>query len=159
MHILAYLDTIKNKDGKIPLAIGSNVHSTIVDNSNIPTTITQQPKPLTQTKNSNVKKYTPRKAQQAVTITDLLAAQLVAVGDRWYFYYKKQTFQGKITRNGEIEVGGKLYTTPSAAGKEITNWPSFWGCGNWQYIDERGEHQKINKLRGQYRRMRKLETA
>ena len=155
-YILAYLDTIKNKDGQIPLAIDSNVHSTIIDNSNIPTRITRQPKSRTQTNNSNVKRNTAHKAQQRVTIADLLAAQLIAVGDRWYFYYKKQTFKGKITRNGEIEVNGKRYGSPSAAGKEVTNWPSFWGWNHWQYIDERGEHQKTNKLREQYRRMRKL---
>ena len=57
---------------------------------------------------------------------------------------------GRVTSNGEIEVNGKTYTSPSRAGRAITQ----KGCNSWYqwcFKDSSNEWSPINILRDQYR--------
>ena len=135
-QIISYLKKRKDNEGKIPFTIND-----VVSNSN-----NVQP----QQKGVGRKKV-ETSGNKRDKIKDLLDAGLIKAGDIWYFIYKEETTCGRITKDGELEVGGEPYDNPSEAGKAITNKPCS-GWDYWGYEDEQGEWQPISVLREDYRK-------
>ena len=87
-------------------------------------------------------------------IKDLLDAGVIKAEDIWYFNYEGKETTGRITDDGQLEVNGVSYDSPSAAGSAITG-KACNGWDKWQYDDEQGEWQPISVLREQYRNRHK----
>ena len=85
-----------------------------------------------------------------ITISDLLKDKMVGVGDSWRFEYKGEFTWGRVTSNGEIEVNGKTYTSPSRAGWDIIQ-KSCNGWYQWFFKDSSQKWHPIKVLRDQYR--------
>ena len=88
-----------------------------------------------------------------VTITDLLAEGVVKEGDQWKLTSKGETTWGRVESNGQLEVNGKGYGTPSKAYMAILGKPGN-GWYYWHYRDANGEYDRADALRSIYRENR-----
>lgn len=140
-HIIAYLEEMKDDEGRIPLSFDEGVRPSEDSLLQEVAVISQQQDP-----DASVIKHTKR-----VTIAELLAAGLVQAGDNWRTSYKGEMFWGRITTNGEIEINGKFYTSPSAASVAVSKGDLWSGWNCWRYKNAQGEWRKISTLREQYR--------
>ena len=134
-EILSFLDSYKDEDGRVP---PENQLDDSQSNENI-------------LHNVNFSKggKTSLDRSRRITLLDLLDDNLIKEGDSLRFQYKGEFFWGRATGNGEIEMNGKTYATPSRAGTAITNKSSF-GWNIWCYRNEKGEWQPIKVLRHHY---------
>ena len=85
-----------------------------------------------------------------VTITDLLAEGVVKEGDQWKLTWKGETTWGRVESNGQLEVNGTGFGTPSKAYMAILGKPGN-GWYYWHYQDASGEYHRVDGLRGMYR--------
>ena len=138
-QIVSYLETLKDEDGRVLFTIEDDVRET--DDSVLQSVVQSQVEG-----SELVSGRTKR-----VTILDLLQAGLIAEGDSWRFGYKGEFTWGRITGNGEIEVNGATYTSPSKAGCANSNMSSCHGWLFWFYKDNTGEWHRVNILRERYR--------
>lgn len=85
--------------------------------------------------------------RHGVTVTDLLAAGLVSVGDRWQGSGRNGVRpSAEVTADGGLLVDGVKYTSPSGAAKAATGWKSADGWAYWWYEDPSGSMQPIAVL-------------
>lgn len=97
-----------------------------------------------------------------VSVLDLLKNKLCYEGDNWRLVYKGEVIWGRVTGNGEIEVDGKTYATPSGASVAVirgkynysdasnkTNLLTSNGWDAWKYKDPQDKWHKIDELKKQ----------
>lgn len=140
-QIISYLKKLKDNEGKIPFTINDDVSSS----GNVLQTVIQS-----QQEGVEVKEVEARRTKR-ITIADLLAEGLIKASDRWRINYKGEITWGRITSNGEIEINGTTFTSPSKAGCAVVKFGSCDGWRYWQYKNEQGEWHPICVLREQYR--------
>jgi len=76
-------------------------------------------------------------------------------GVNWYFRhyqpiyatYKGKEYKANVFKSGEIKFNGKLYDTPSGAGKAVIEKGAVNGWHFRKYKDKSGELVQIVKLR------------
>ena len=76
-------------------------------------------------------------------------------GVDWYFRhyqpiyatYKGKQYKANVFKSGQITLNGKLYDTPSGAGKAVIDKGAVNGWHFWKYKDKSGELVQIVKLR------------
>ena len=141
-QVTSYLEKLKNNEGKISFTINDVESSS--DNA--------QP----QQKGVGAKVERTRKNKRE-TIPDLFNEGLIKAGDIWHFNYKGKRTTGKITDNGQLEVNGVSYDSPSAAGKAITG-KECAGWDKWRY-GEQEKSQPISDLRERYRKRHNPKTV
>lgn len=130
-QILSYLESIKDEDGKIPMDIECETgQSDSFVLSNIANFSENQIENL-----STIKDISNLHRSKRVTILDLLESQIVHVGDNWRFEYKGEVTWARVTRNGELEINGKTYTSPSSAGTSIIDRGTCNGWLFWSFKD------------------------
>jgi hypothetical protein len=61
--------------------------------------------------------------------------------------YKKANFRAKVDANGRLEMNGKVYNSPSAAGSMIRGGKNTDGWLWWKYRRADGAWVKIDELR------------
>ncbi len=83
-----------------------------------------------------------------ISVRDLLKSGFLEEGDPLRLEFKGEVAWGRVTGNGEIEVGGKVYTSPSRAGQSVTD-RSCNGWTYWQYRDK-DEWKSLGHLRTLY---------
>ena len=147
-QIIDYLNAIKDEEGRIPFALSDEVCTTD-DN------LLQDAAQLQQ-KGDNLSEVIARRTKR-ITISDLLADELVKASDNWRFHYKGEFIWGRITSNGEIDVNGEIYSSPSKAGARNVR-GGFDGWWRWEYKDLNDKWQKIDILREQYRKRYGIEA-
>ncbi|MHC4394688.1 MAG: restriction system modified-DNA reader domain-containing protein [Planctomycetota bacterium] len=64
-----------------------------------------------------------------------------------YATYKGEQYKANVFKSGQIKLNGKLYDTPSGAGKAVINKGAVNGWHFWKYKDKSGELVQIVKLR------------
>ena len=64
-----------------------------------------------------------------------------------YATYKGQHYKANVLKSGYLKLNGKLYDTPSAAGKAIITKGAVNGWNFWKYKDKSGELRRIADLR------------
>ena len=138
-QIIDYLESIKDDEGRI---------SPFSDTSTNSGEDMVQTVALSQKENIDVEKASQR--VKRITILDLLHDGLIKEGDSWRFENKGEISWGRITGNGEIDIGGKTYASPSRAGMSITG-KSVAGWGAWSFRDHDGSWVKIEALRKEFR--------
>ena len=144
-QIVNYLESIKDDEGRIsPFSdSSSNAGEDIV-----------QTVALSQEENIDVEEASQR--IKRITILDLLHDALIKEGDSWRFENKGEVSWGRITGNGEIDIGGKTYSSPSRAGTSITG-KSVGGWRAWSFRDNNGEWQQIEVLRKEFRQRHNIQ--
>lgn len=153
-QIVSYLEDIQDEDGRIFM---EGVAESSTSESNILHNIAQSQE---QKGNNELTEESSYKRQsKRITISDLLKNRVIDAGDSWRFEYKGEFTWGRVTSNGEIEVNGNTYTSPSKAGWAITQ----KGCNGWTqwfFKDSSNKWFSINVLRDRYREDHKcLENA
>ena len=129
-QIIAYLETLKDEEGRIPLYLEDN--SATTDDNAIHSVVSAQGEGT-----DDVESIAKTKR---ITVSDLLQDE-----------HKGEFFWGRITGNGEIDVNGTVCSTPSKAAQMVIG-KSANGWGLWRYKkDKQGEWLKANLLRSQYR--------
>ncbi len=144
-RIISYLEDIADEEGKIQIDMSSG---TLEDDDTVIASVAHN-KEGKDDSESNVKK------KKRVSIADLISSGLVAEGDSWKLVSKGEVFWGRVTGNGEIEVDGTSYGTPSKAAcivvqKVSPEARSRNGWSKWQYKNESGEWTEICHLRDTY---------
>ncbi|MCG8419626.1 MAG: type I restriction enzyme HsdR N-terminal domain-containing protein [Proteobacteria bacterium] len=137
-HIEEFLSSIADEAGRIPVDLEAEaIHSDeAVQNSVIESAELEQ---------SDV-----RARGKRVTIRDLLAEQVVQVGEQWRLAYKGEVIWGRIESNGQLEVQGEGHGNPSKAFQAVVG-KTGNGWYYWQYRDPEGQWHRIDQLRHQYR--------
>ena len=138
-QIISYLKKLKDNEGKIPFTINDGVSSS---DSMLQAVIQSQQEGV------EVKEVEARRNKR-VTIADLLTEGLIKAGDSWRLNNKGEITWGRITSNGEVEVNGTTYASPTTAGLAVAKFGNGWNY--WQYKNEQGEWQPVSVLRKQYR--------
>lgn len=141
--IVSYLKALSDEDGKIPLDLESQE-------------IMSQDSILQSVASSEVDKKTEKKVfspkfKKRLTLFDLLEKDLLHEGDNLKSEHKGEVHWGRVTGNGEIEVEGRLYKSPSSAGREVSKKGSCPGWNFWKYKNKDGKWQQIDFLRQKYR--------
>ncbi len=146
-QIVSYLEKIQDEDGRIFM---EGVAESSISESNVLHDIAQSQE---QEGNSEfAEKSSYERRTKRITISDLLKGKMIDAGDSWRFENKGEFTWGRVTSNGEIEVNGKTYTTPSRAGKAITKKSSCDGWTQWFFKDSSNKWCPVNDLREQYRK-------
>ena len=141
-EIFSFLDFYKDEDGRVP---PENQIDDFQSNEDILINISLS-------KEDKTSLGRPRR----IALLDLLSDNLIKEGDGLRFQYKGEFFWGRVTGNGEIEMNGKTYATPSRAGTAITNRVSSSGWDAWCYRNEEDEWQPIKVLRHRYHEKHKI---
>ena len=145
-RVINYLEAIKDDEGRI---LPFSDSSTSASDDMVQTVA------LSQEKNIDVEEASKR--TKRITILDLLHDGLVEEGDSWRFENKGEISWGRITGNGEIDIGGKTYSSPSQAGSSITG-KGVSGWGTWSFRrNGNGEWTKIEALRKEFRQRHNLQ--
>lgn len=145
-EIVSYLEKIQDEDGRIFM---EGVAESSISESNTLHDIAQSQE---QEGNSEfAEKSSYEKRTKRITISDLLKGKVIDAGDSWRFENKGEFTWGRVTSNGEIEVNGKTYTSPSRAGEAITK-KSCNGWIQWFFKDSSNKWCPVNDLREQYRK-------
>ena len=147
-QILSYLESIKDEDGKIPMDIECKTdQSDSVVLSNIANFSEKQ-----RASASSIKNITSPRRVKRVTLLDLLENKIIHVGDNWRFEYKGEVTWARVTGNGELEINGKTYTSPSSAGTSITQRGACDGWSYWYFKDPShlNKWRTIKVLRNHY---------
>ena len=97
-----------------------------------------------------------KKRRKRTSILDLMEHNLVKEGDHWKLDFKGEVFWGRVTGNGEIEVNGVSYPTPSSAVSAVTN-RSRNGWVYWMYRTSLQEWVPIEDLKEEYLKQHNLE--
>jgi hypothetical protein len=76
-----------------------------------------------------------------ISISDLLVARLIEVGETWHLRTKERTLEGRITPDGQLVANRKVFVTPSAAASSLTGtakngWFVWWRWNgkSWERI-------------------------
>ena len=145
-RIIEYLEKLVDEEGQLPFNFSpdtdhnskdENLLKDVVD-SNGNTEGAETPKD----ENNRTKR---------ISIQDLLEENLIHEGDNWRLQYKGETFWGRVTGNGELEVNGSIFSNPSKAGSIAMNRPCA-GWNVWCYKTTEGEWQQVETLRAAYRK-------
>lgn len=146
-HIASYLDSLKDDEGRICFFSDPSTSSSDEDLlKNVA---------LAQQEGTDVKNVAQR--TKRITISNLLSDGLVHEGDSWRLEYKGEIYWGRITGNGEIDIKGKTYTSPSKAGRVITG-KNIAGWNAWHFKHRDGRWQNIDQLRREFRHRHNLEA-
>lgn len=146
-QVVSYLESIRDEDGRIPMEGEVEASTSEVDIlHNIVQGQSQEQGDLEEVLVSSMCEGRTKR----VSITDLLKENIVQAGDSWRFEYKGEFTWGRVTSNGEIEINGKTYTSPSRAGSEITN-RSCNGWGFWFFKNSTNKWCPVRVLRDRYR--------
>lgn len=144
--IIEYFEDLADDDGQIPLAISIEDSDSRDDELMMDIADSQsENNPKVQVGQTPVKKRKKR-----ISISDLLEDKLIHEGDNWRFNHKGETFWGRITGNGELEVNGTAQPNPSRAAEVLIKRPCA-GWTNWEYKDADKTWQPIENLRAIYR--------
>jgi hypothetical protein len=101
-------------------------------------------KPKTKKK---TKAKTKPKAKKKAKTQDRPLKGLFPKGKVVYATYKDREYKAWILSSGELKYKGKVYITPSAAGKAATRKGTVNGWNFWKYKDKSGRLRKIGDLR------------
>ena len=143
-QIISYFKSIEDEDGRIVIeGIAESSESSILQEI-------AQSQEQNANHDSDISLSPCEKRIKRITISDLLKDKMVNVGDSWRFEYKGEFTWGRVTSNGEIEVNGKTYTSPSRAGWDIIQ-KSCNGWYHWFFKDSSQKWHPIKVLRDQYR--------
>ena len=140
IHIDAYLESISDEGGRIPVDLEAEAIHT--DDAVEDSVLESGQRP----KGARVRAHGKR-----VSIGDLLKAGLVHEGDQWRLSIKGEVVWGRIEGNGQLEVSSEGHGNPSKAFQAATGNPGN-GWYYWHYRDASGEWQRIDALRSEYRR-------
>ena len=139
-NIAAYLESISDEGGRIPVDLEAEVIHT---DDAIEDSVLES---VNQPKGERVRAHGKR-----VSIGDLLKAGLIREGDQWRLSVKGEVVWGRIEGNGQLEVGSEGHGNPSKAFQAATG-KTGNGWYYWHYRDASGEWQRIDGLRSEYRR-------
>jgi predicted GIY-YIG superfamily endonuclease len=87
------------------------------------------------------------KAKAKAKTRDKSLKELFPRGKVVYATYKDKEYKAWILSSGELKYKGKVYTSPSAAGKAVTRKGTVNGWNFWKYKDKSGRLRKIGDLR------------
>ena len=142
-RIVEYLENLADEDGQLPINFSGDDSSTrgedlmkVAVDSTISDETTSDKSMLGKVKR--------------VSINDLLKDGIIHEGDNWRCQHKGETFWGRVTGNGELEVNGQAFSNPSRAATFVCNRPCA-GWDYWYFKDGNGEWLKIENLRALYR--------
>ena len=95
------------------------------------------------------RRKTVREAKVTKTNNEKPLKGLLRAYQRIYANYKGNTHRAKVLPSGVIKMipGGKLYDSPSSAGKAIITKGAVNGWNFWKYKDKTGKLVKIAELR------------
>ena len=146
-QIISCLKSLADEDGNIQ--IDTNMSFDTVENDY------DEAKSATQNKASGELENNSRKKQR-VSISSLISADMAKEGDNWKLTFKGDVFWGRVTGNGEIEVDGKFYSSPTRAAKEAVRKMHgeisvLNGWKTWEYKDKDGSWKIISVLREEYK--------
>ena len=141
-RIIDYLKNLADEDGAIPLDLGDG-SSESRSNELMQDVATIHSSPLK-------RKEEKRERSKRISVEDLLKDSLIHEGDNWRLQYKGETFWARITGNGELEVNGKNFSTPSKAGTSVTHKPCT-GWNYWYFKTHEGQWEKVDALRSEYK--------
>ena len=145
-QIISYFESLQDEDGRI--SIEGAAESSASESSMLQEIAQSQEQNANH--DSDISLSPCEKRIKRITISDLLKDKMVDVGDSWRFEYKGEFTWGRVTSNGEIEVNGKTYTSPSKAGWDIIQ-KSCNGWYLWSFKDSSQKWHPIKVLRDQYR--------
>ena len=149
-RIVQFLQQISDEEGRLPIDFEAGEAST---DDEVMVTVAKID--ATEGLNQENSQGKVRKTKR-ITISDLLQEDMVYEGDTWKFDYKGEITWGRITGNGELEVDGSIYSSPSEAARKVSGHQSRgWHC--WKFKSLTGEWFKVNELRSQYRDTHGLE--
>ena len=138
-QIIEYLEQEKDDEGKIQFGNDAGSSGDIIHEV-----------ATLQEEGANIKNLFVTRNKR-ITILDLLKAKLLKEGQSLRFEYKGEVSWGRVTGNGEIEVNGKIFPTPSAAGKGVTG-RECSGWDSWQYKNSNsGKWVELRILRNDYK--------
>lgn len=144
-RIVDYLESVKDDEGRIMPFSDANANA----GDDMVQTVA-----LSQEENIDVEEASQR--IKRITILDLLHDGLIKEGDSWRFENKGEISWGRITGNGELDVGGKTHSSPSRAGMSIVG-KSVAGWGVWSFRDDNGNWTKIEALRKVFRQRHNIQ--
>lgn len=95
-----------------------------------------------QSKRKTKKKRTKRSRSKDKPLRDVFPQ-----GKRLYTNYKGKQYKAWVFRSGTVKVNGKLYDSPSSAGKAVRKGKSTNGWAFWKYKDNKGNLVKLKNVR------------
>ena len=152
-QIIEHLEQVKDDEGRVQLGATEeydNLQSGDID------IVHEVVKLQGEGKDVDMERLAQIGSRKRITVLNLLEANLIEEGQPLRLEFKGEITWGRVTGNGEIEVSGKTFITPSgaanAAGAEGHNGWNYWqykdtNCGKWVRLGILRRHYKNQHLK------------